>query len=68
MAQGLYGEVLSKLVNEERQEKDSQERLLFASVTHFIEAGKLSTQAGLSWLLLENTKCMWNAVLPLLDT
>jgi len=63
----LYGEALYKLLDTKKQEKESQDKLLHASVTHFVESCNIASKAGIGYLLLESCKCMWNALLGLLD-
>lgn len=68
VAEALYGESLSLLVDEEKQEKESQDKLLHTAVGHFVESCNIATKGHLTFLLLETCKLMWNALLPLLDT
>lgn len=63
----LYGEALYKLLDTKKQEKESQDKLLHASVSHFVESCNIASKAGIGYLLLESCKCMWNALLGLLD-
>ena len=63
----LYGEALYKLLDTKKQEKESQDKLLHASVGHFVESCNIASKAGIGFLLLESARCMWNALLGLLD-
>jgi hypothetical protein len=63
----LYGESLYKLLDTKKQEKESQDKLLHASVAHFVESCNIASKAQLGYLLLETSKCMWNALLGVLD-
>jgi hypothetical protein len=63
----LYGEALSKLLDTQKQEKESQDRLLHMAVVHFVDACNLGALAKISFLVLEAGKLMWNALIPLLD-
>lgn len=63
----LYGEALYKLLDTKKQEKESQDKLLHASVAHFVESCNIASKAGIGYLLLESSKCMWNALLGVLD-
>ena len=63
----LYGEALYKLLDTKKQEKESQDKLLHASVSHFVESCNIASKAGIGYLLLESCKCMWNALLGVLD-
>ena len=63
----LYGESLYKLLDTKKQEKESQDKLLHESVAHFVESANIAAKAGIGYLLLENCKCMWNALLGILD-
>ena len=63
----LYGESLYKLVDSKKQEKESQDKLLHESISHFVESCNIAAKAGISYILLETCKCMWNALLGILD-
>lgn len=63
----LYGEALYKLLDTKKQEKESQDKLLHASVARFVESCNIASKAGIGYLLLESSKCMWNALLGVLD-
>lgn len=67
MAESLYGEALYKLLDTQKQEKDSQDKLLILSVNHFVESCQIGSKAAIGYLVLESAKLMWNALLPLLD-
>jgi hypothetical protein len=68
VAETLNGESIAKLVDTEKQERESQDKLLLTSVSHFVEACNIATKASLSFLLIETVKLLWNSLLPLLDT
>jgi hypothetical protein len=36
-------------------------------IAHFVEGSSIAAKAGLSFILLEMAKLMWNALLPMLD-
>lgn len=67
VAESLYGEALHKLLDTQKQEKESQDKLLHASVEHFVESCNIGAKANISYLVLESAKAMWNAMLGLLD-
>lgn len=67
VAESLYGEALYKLLDTQKQEKDSQDKLLILSVNHFVESCQIGSKAAIGYLVLESAKLMWNALLPLLD-
>ena len=67
VAECLYGEALYSLLDTKKQEKESQDKLLHASVSHFVESCNIASKAGIGFLLIENCKSMWNALLGLLD-
>lgn len=68
VAESLYGESLFNLVDESKQEKDSQDKILLTSVAHFVSGCDIATKSGLSYVLIEMCKLMWNTLLPLLDS
>jgi hypothetical protein len=67
VSESLYGEALFKLLDTQKQEKESQDKLLHMSVAHFVEACALGARSNISFLVLESGKLMWNALIPLLD-
>ena len=67
VAEALYGEALYLLLDKEKQEKESQDKLLHASVSHFVESCNIASKAGIAYLVLESAKQMWNALLGLLE-
>lgn len=67
MAECLYGESLYKLLDTKKQEKESQDKLLHAAVAHFVESCNIASKAQIGYLLMESCKCMWNALLGILD-
>jgi hypothetical protein len=67
VAESLYGEALYKLLDTQKQEKESQDKLMHMSVAHFVEACALGARSNISFLVLEAGKLMWNALIPLLD-
>jgi hypothetical protein len=67
VAEALYGEALCCLVDKQKQEKDSQDKLLHASVDRYVESCNIGSQAGLAFLVLESAKSMWNSIVGLLD-
>ena len=67
VSESLYGEALNNLLDTKKQEKESQDKLLHASVSHFVESCNIASKAGIGYLLIESCKCMWNAVLGVLD-
>jgi len=68
VAESLYGESLYSLIDESKQEKDSQDKILHTSVSHFVNGCDIAAKAELSYVLIEMCKLMWNAMLPLLDS
>lgn len=68
VAESIYGESLFNLIDESKQEKDSQDKILHLSVSHFVNGCDIAAKAGLSFVLIEMCKLMWNAMLPLLDS
>jgi hypothetical protein len=54
-------------LDKEKQEKESQDKLLHVSTAHFVESCHIASVAGISYLVLESAKQMWNALLGLLD-
>lgn len=67
VAESLYGEALYKLLDTQKQEKESQDKLMHMSVAHFVEACALGARSNIPFLVLEAGKLMWNALIPLLD-
>ena len=67
VAESLYGEALYKLLDTQKQEKESQDKLLHMAVSHFVDSCALGAKAQISFLVLESGKLMWNALIPLLD-
>jgi hypothetical protein len=67
VAEGLYGEALQKLIDNQKQEKESIDKLLHTSVSHYVESCSIAAKASIGYLVLEQAKSMWNALLPLLD-
>jgi translation elongation factor EF-1alpha len=67
VAESLYGEALYKLLDTQKQEKDSQDKLLHMAVSHFVESCALGAKSQISFLVLESAKLMWNALILLLD-
>ncbi len=67
VAEGLYGEALYKLLDTQKQEKESQDKLLHMAVSHFVDSCALGAKSQISYLVLESAKSMWNALIPLLD-
>lgn len=45
VAECLYGESLYKLLDTKKQEKESQDKLLHASVGHFVESCNIASKA-----------------------
>lgn len=41
---------------------------MHTSVSHFVNGCDIAAKAGLSFVLIEMSKLMWNALLPLLDS
>ena len=56
VAEALYGEALYRLVDTQKQEKESQDRLLHASVARLTESCNIAAKAGISYLVLESAK------------
>ena len=67
VAEALYGEALYLLLDTQKQEKESQDKLLHASVGHFVESCNIASKAGIAYLVLESAKSMWNAIIGILD-
>ena len=67
VAEALYGEALYVLLDRQKQEKESQDKLLHASVVRFVESCHIASKAGIPHLVLESAKQMWNAVIYILD-
>lgn len=67
VAQALYGEALYKLLDTQKQEKESQDKLLHASVARLVESCHIASKAGIGYLVLESSKSMWNSMLGVLD-
>jgi len=67
VAEALYGEALYRLLDTQKQEKESQDKLLHTSTSHFVESCNIAAKAGISYLVLESAKSMWNAILGILD-
>jgi hypothetical protein len=68
LAEFIYGEVLSSLVDEKRQELSSRERLVLASLEHFYKSAELGVAADLPDQVLEAAKAMFNSSLKLPPT
>mmetsp|Transcript_632 Transcript_632/g.1142 ORF Transcript_632/g.1142 Transcript_632/m.1142 type:complete len:1749 (+) Transcript_632:55-5301(+) len=68
LAEFVYGEVLSSLVDEKRQELSSRERLVLAALEHFFKAAELGVAADLNDQVIEAAKAMFNASLKLPPT
>jgi hypothetical protein len=67
VAQALYGEALYRLLDNQKQEKESQDRLLHASVERLVESCTIGAKAKIGYLVLESSKQMWNSMLGILD-
>ena len=67
VAESQYGEALHKLLDTQKQEKESQDKLLHMAVSHYVEACAIGAKAGISFLVLEAAKLMWNSLILLLD-
>ena len=63
----LYGDSLYKLLDTKKQEKESQDKLLHTAVSHFVESCNIASKAKMGFLLIENARCMWNALIGILD-
>lgn len=59
----LYGEVLIQLIDEKKQEKESQNALRVAAFDHFVKAGELGVRTGIAKLVLDAGRAMFNASL-----
>lgn len=68
LAEFIYGEVLSSLVDEKRQELASRERLVLAALEHFYKAAELGMASNLTDQVMEAAKAMFNASLKLPPT
>jgi hypothetical protein len=68
VAEALYGEALYRLLDTQKQEKDSQDKLLHASVTRFVESCNIAAKANINYLVLESSKSLWNAMVGILDS
>jgi hypothetical protein len=67
VAEALFGEALYMLLDRQKQEKESQDKLLHASVARFVESCNIASKAGIAYLVLESAKSMWNAIIGILD-
>jgi hypothetical protein len=56
VAEALYGEALYLLLDKEKQEKESQDKLLHVSTAHFVQSCHIASVAGISYLVLESAK------------
>jgi hypothetical protein len=56
LAEYIYSENLIRMVNTDTQETDSQERLLFYSLQHAIEAANKGLKANINSLVLDASK------------
>lgn len=63
VAEFLYGEVLIALIDEKKQEKESQNALKIAALDHFVKAGELGIKTGIGKLVLDAGRAMFNTSL-----
>lgn len=68
IAEGLYGEAIAGLVDEKVQDKDSVIRCCENQISHFVKGCELASKSNLSFVLLEMSKLLWNALIPMLDS
>ena len=68
LANYLYGETLSYMINPQTQEKESQERLLFYALKHSEEAAHKGCKADINILVLDAAKQFWNICSRLKDS
>ena len=63
VAEFLYGEVLTQLIDEKKQEKESQNTLRAAALEHFVKAGELGIRTNIAKLVLDAGRAMFNVSL-----
>ena len=63
VAEFLYGEVLVQLIDEKKQERESQNSLRAAAFDHFVKAGDLGMKTNLAKLVLDAGRAMFNTSL-----
>eukprot|EP00743_Colponemidia_sp_Colp-15_P007862 GILK01008515.1.p1 GENE.GILK01008515.1~~GILK01008515.1.p1 ORF type:complete len:1815 (+),score=367.08 GILK01008515.1:223-5667(+) len=68
LAHSAYGQALSLLVQTDKQEKESQNQLLFQSLEHLCKAAQYGTKSGTGSLVLSACRLAWNVSLPLLNS
>ncbi|CAG9330246.1 unnamed protein product [Blepharisma stoltei] len=59
----LYGEILIKLIDEKKQEKESQMALITSALTHFVESARIGLQTGINKLVLDAGRACFNTSL-----
>jgi len=67
IGEGLFGEAISGLVDESVQDKESVIACCENQIKHFVKGSELATKANLPHILIEMSKLMWNALIPMLD-
>ena len=60
LAEYLYSDALSKIVNPETQEPENCERLLFAALDHAVEAANKGLKCNIQLLVTDAAKQVWN--------
>lgn len=65
VAEFLYGEVLVQLVDEKKQEKESQNALRTAALEHFVKSAELGMKTGIAKLVLDSGRAMFNTSLKI---
>ena len=65
VAEFLYGDVLIQLIDEKKQEKESQNALRAAALEHFVKAGELGMHANIAKLVLDAGRAIFNASLKI---
>eukprot|EP00742_Colponemidia_sp_Colp-10_P008157 GILJ01008813.1.p1 GENE.GILJ01008813.1~~GILJ01008813.1.p1 ORF type:complete len:2651 (-),score=491.70 GILJ01008813.1:182-7681(-) len=68
LAHSAYGQALSLLVQTDKQEKESQNQLLFQSLEHLCKSAQYGTKSGTGSLVLSASRLAWNVSLPLLNS
>lgn len=59
----LYGEVLIALIDEKKQEKESQTALKTAALDHFVKSAELGMRTGIVKLVMDSGRAMFNTSL-----
>ena len=60
LAEYLYSETLMRMLSQDSQETESQEKLMFHALKHAVEAANKGMKANMNILVLDASKQIWN--------